>query len=247
MRNSLTIAAAFTAWVGMAHADGFTDSVVSNLQELGYDFIEVQDGINQVKVEAIRGTDKLEVIYDRASGRILKQEREQAEAGEVGRTGVQVRNRNRDFVDVGSFTPTDSAFNRELVAELQAEGYDFIEIKNGPTQIKVEAIRGTEKLEMIFDRETGELLKREIGRAGADDMGRSGIEIDTRKDDFLDDDEDDEDDDRSGGRDDDDEDDEDNSGRGSSDDEDDEDDEDDDEDNSGSGSSGSDDDEDDED
>ena len=58
MRNSLTLAAAFTAWVGMAHADAFTDSVVSNLRELGYEFIEVQDGINQIKVEAIRGTDK---------------------------------------------------------------------------------------------------------------------------------------------------------------------------------------------
>lgn len=256
MRNSLTLAAAFSAWVGMAHADAFTDSVVGNLRELGYDFIEIQEGINQIKVEAIRGTDKLEVIYDRASGRILKQERERAEADEIGRTGLQIRNRNRDFLDVGSFVPTDSAFNRELVSRLQAEGYEFIEIKNGPTQIKVEAVRGSEKLEMIFDRETGEILKREIGRADAEYAGRSGVEIDTRKDDFLDDDEDDEDDDRSGRRggrddeddDDDEHDDEDNSGHGSSDDEeddeddDDDDDEHDDEDNSGSGSSGSDDD-----
>lgn len=108
MHRSITLAAAFTIWVGMAHADAFTDSVVTNLQELGY---------------------------------------------------------------------------------------DVIEIKNGPTQIKVEAIRGSVKLETIFDCETGEILKREVGRAGADDMGRTGIEIDTRNDDFLgDDDEDDEDD-----------------------------------------------------
>jgi hypothetical protein len=99
MHRSITLAAAFTAWVGMAHADAFTDTVVSNLQELGYEFIEIQAGINQVKVEAIRGTEKLEVIYDRASGSILKQENEVAEDDEVGRTGVKIRIRNRDFLD----------------------------------------------------------------------------------------------------------------------------------------------------
>lgn len=257
MHRSITLAAAFTTWVGMAHADAFTDSIVTNLQGLGYEFIEIQDGIDQIKVEAIRGADKLEVIYDRTSGRILKQERERAEVGEVGRSGVQVRNRNRNFLDVGPLAPTDSDFNRELVERLQAEGYDFIEVQNGPTQIKVEAIRGSEKLEIIFDRETGEVLKQETGRAGPAEAGRSGIEIDTRNSDFLDDD----DEDGRSGRDDDeddddeDDDDEDNSGRGSSGDDEDDDDEDDDDEsgggsgsrNSGSGSSGSDDDEDDED
>ncbi|WP_413717217.1 hypothetical protein [Silicimonas sp. MF1-12-2] len=249
MHRKLTLAAAFTTLVGAAYADSFTDSIVSNLQDLGYEFIEIQDGIGQVKVEAIRGTDKLEVIYDRSTGRILKQERERAEADEIGRSGVQVRNRNRNFLDVSAVPATNSAFNREIVATLQAEGYDFIEIKNGPTQVKVEAIRGTEKLELIYDRETGELLKREVEAASASEAGRSGVEIDTRSRDFLNDDENDESD-RSG-RSDDEDDDEDNSGRGSDDDEDDDEDDsdesDDDESNSGSGSSGSDDDEDDED
>ena len=192
MHRKLTFAAAFTTIIGVAHADTFTDSIVSNLQSLGYEFIEIQDGIGQVKVEAIRGTDKLEVIYDRSSGRILKQERERAEAGEIGRSGVQVRDRNRNFIDVGPLFATDSAFNQKVVEDLQAQGYDFIEIKNGLTQIKVEAIRGTEKLEIVYDRETVEVLKREVQRAASGEVGRSGIEIDTRNRDFLDDDEDDE-------------------------------------------------------
>lgn len=99
MNRSIPIAAAFAVWVGVAHADGFTDSIVANLQGLGYEFIEIQNGIGQVKVEAIRGAEKLEVIYDRATGQILKQEREQAELSETGRSGVQVRDRNRDFLD----------------------------------------------------------------------------------------------------------------------------------------------------
>jgi hypothetical protein len=219
MHRKLTFAAAFTTMIGAAHADTFTDSIVSNLQDLGYEFIEIQDGIGQVKVEAIRGTDKLEVIYDRSTGRILKQERERAEAGEIGRSGVQVRDRNRNFIDVGPVFATDSAFNQKLVKDLQSEGYEFIEIKNGLTQIKVEAIRGTEKLEVIYDRETGEVLKREVERAASYEVGRTGVEIDTRNRDFLDDDEDDEDD-RSGRMDDEDD---DESGRSSSDDDEDDD------------------------
>lgn len=250
MHRKLTFAAAFTTIIGVAHADTFTDSIVSNLQSLGYEFIEIQDGIGQVKVEAIRGTDKLEVIYDRSSGRILKQERERAEAGEIGRSGVQVRDRNRNFIDVGPLFATDSAFNQKVVEDLQAQGYDFIEIKNGLTQIKVEAIRGTEKLEIVYDRETGEVLKREVQRAASGEVGRSGIEIDTRNRDFLDDDEDDESD-RSGRRDDEDD---DEGDRSSSDDDEDDDEDDDsdesdesDEDDDDDDNSESDDDEDDED
>ena len=54
-----------------------------------------------------------------------------------------------------------------LAAELQAAGYTRIEIKEGPTQTKVEAVRGSEKLEYVFDRRTGAILEREVeaGRA----------------------------------------------------------------------------------
>lgn len=185
MRKTLTLAAVAVLWTGMAQADAFTDSIVANMRDLGYDFIEIQDGVTQTKVEAVRGTEKLEVVYDRATGRILKQERERAEAGEVGRSGVQIRNRNRDFVEASLLTPVDEALNGQIVDELRAEGYDFIEIKNGPTQIKVEAVRGTEKLEMIVDRDTGAVLKREVEQATARDMGRTGVQIATRSRDFV--------------------------------------------------------------
>ncbi len=133
-----------------------------------------------------------------------------------------------------------------LISDLQSQGYDFIEVKNAPGQIKVEAIRGTEELEMIFDRQSGQLLKREVNRADARDVGRVGIEFDTRDRNFIgsgggangptglsvDDDDDDDDDDRSGrdrsSRDRDDDDDRSGRGRGRGGDRDDDDDDDDD-------------------
>ncbi len=232
MYRTVTAAAAAALWFTAAQADPFTDAVVAKYQEMGFDFIEVQNGLNQVKVEAIRGDQKIEVIYDRETGQILKQEQERAEAGEAGRTGVQVRERDRNFVQATAQASgvALSGATEDVIDELRAQGYEFFEIKNGPTQVKVEAIRGNEKVELILDRETGEVLKREIEAAG-DDAGRSGMEIDSRSEDFLGEDDDDHDNSGPGSHDDDDDDaDDDNSGSGS-------DDDDDDDDNSGSGSS----------
>jgi hypothetical protein len=219
MKRTLLATAALTLWAGTAMADAFTDGVVAKFQEMGFAFIEVQDGLTQVKVEGIKGSTQLEVIYDRATGRILKQEQGRAEAENVGRSGVQIRERNRDFLRVPVSLSAGSAVDTEaLISDLRSQGYDFIEVKRGPTQTKVEATRGGEQLEIVFDNATGEVLKREVGRADARDIGRSGIEIDTEDRDFVGDR-------RGRGGDHDDHDNNDNSGHGSS--------------NSGSGSSNS--------
>ena len=64
----------------------------------GYTHIEIKQGLTQTKVEAIRGSEKLEIVFDRATGAILKSETEQASRAEMTRTGVTVRDRDRDFV-----------------------------------------------------------------------------------------------------------------------------------------------------
>jgi Mg-chelatase subunit ChlI len=93
-----------------------------------------------------------------------------------------------------------------------AEGYTYVEVKVGPTQTKLEAIRGDRKVEVIYDNETGAVLKQEFEDADADDQGRTGTSIRTEDKDFLDDDddegvddEDDEDDEEDNDEDDDDE------------------------------------------
>ena len=91
-----------------------------------------------------------------------------------------------------------------LVADFRAEGFQFIEVQRSATQIKVEAVRGDEKIELVVDRVTGDVLKREIGSADRLEQGRSGVSVrdrgsrtfvegDDREDDDHDDDHDDDD------------------------------------------------------
>jgi phosphosulfolactate synthase (CoM biosynthesis protein A) len=196
-----------------------TDQIVNDLRGQGFERIEIDNGINQIKAEAIRGTQKLEVVFDRATGGILKQEVERVRAGEDTRPGLEIRDRNRDFVDAGRVDDdrvpttlsttgsTGSTDADEIVRDLQSQGFTRIEVKNGTTQTKIEAIRGSEKVETVYDRATGAVIEREIERVDGDDDTRPGVEIRTRDRDFVDD-RDDDDDDRRGGddRDDDDDD-----------------------------------------
>jgi len=133
-----------------------------------------------------------------------------------------------------------------VIQSLQGQGYTSIEVKVGPTQIKAEASNGTDKLEVVYDKATGAIIKQEIypGQGAEVDPG---IDVDLEDEDFTDDDDDDDDDD--GEDDDDEDDDDDSSGHGSGDDDDDDDDDDsghgggdDDDDDDDSGSGGGDDD-----
>ncbi|QYK41414.1 MAG: hypothetical protein KF887_18955 [Paracoccaceae bacterium] len=72
---------------------------------------------------------------------------------------------------------------QDLIDSYSAEGFTRIEVKSGPTQTKVEAIRGTEKVEVVYDNASGSVLKREVETVAAG--ARAGIEIDTRDRDFL--------------------------------------------------------------
>ena len=67
----------------------------------------------------------------------------------------------------------------QIVSQLQGQGFTRIEIKQGPTQIKVEAVRGDTKVEYIYDSSTGDLIKSEVERVGSDDDISPGIEIRT--------------------------------------------------------------------
>ena len=75
-----------------------------------------------------------------------------------------------------------------LIDSLQSQGYTRIEVKNGLSQVKIEAIRGTEKVEVVYDKETGAVLKSETETVQPGDDLAAGISIETRDEDFLDDD-----------------------------------------------------------
>lgn len=106
--STLSIAVAFALWSTATQADQFTDQVAQRYQELGFDYVEIKEGIDQLKVEAIRGDRKIEVIYDRATGKILKQETERATLAEMARNGVDIDTRNENFLDRDDFDDDES-------------------------------------------------------------------------------------------------------------------------------------------
>ena len=100
MKTRLTLLVAAIAFSGsMAFAALSTQDLVDQLGAQGYTRVEVKVGPTQTKVEAIRGTEKLEVVYDNASGETLKSETGTVEAGDDTAPGVSIRNRKHDFVD----------------------------------------------------------------------------------------------------------------------------------------------------
>lgn len=74
---------------------------------------------------------------------------------------------------------------QDLIDRYAADGFTRIEVKSGPTQTKVEAIRGTEKVEVVYDNASGSVLKREVEALAPGFSPRAGVEVDTRNRDFL--------------------------------------------------------------
>lgn len=98
------------------------------------------------------------------------------------------------------------------VDQFKADGYSRIEVETGPTQTKIEAIKGDTRVEVVIDNATGAVLKRESEAVEPGENVAPGVFVETDDDDFVDgpddsDDSDDSDDDSN-----DDEDDDDNSG-----------------------------------
>lgn len=74
---------------------------------------------------------------------------------------------------------------QDLIDRFSADGFTRIEVKSGPTQTKVEAVRGTEKVEVVYDNASGSVLKREVEMLAPGRVPAPGIEVDTRDRDFV--------------------------------------------------------------
>jgi hypothetical protein len=73
------------------------DALVAEYQRQGATYVEVYQGLTQIKVEATQGNQTLEVVYDAATGDILYTERDPADADDMQRTGVEFNREDRDF------------------------------------------------------------------------------------------------------------------------------------------------------
>ena len=83
----------------------------------------------------------------------------------------------------------------QVIQQLQAQGYDRIEVTNSPNQVKVEAIAGGNKFEAVYDAVTGELLSTEFEPVDGDEDIMAGVSIRTKSDDFIHDEDEDDDND----------------------------------------------------
>jgi len=86
------------------------------------------------------------------------------------------------------------SFTDRVVETLSQQGYQTVEIDNGPTQTKFEAVGDGTKIEVIYDRASGEILSQETERFVGTVVEGQPIEIDTRTRDFVGDNRDDNDD-----------------------------------------------------
>lgn len=73
-----------------------------------------------------------------------------------------------------------------LGEKYRAQGFDYVEVRVGPSQIKVEAYRNGQEVETIYDRATGNVLEREIYSFDGN-PNATGLRIRNSDRDFLDD------------------------------------------------------------
>lgn len=95
----LATTAAVMAFAAPALAQSLSDRLVAEYQAQGYTYIEVYQGLSQIKVEATKGNTTIEVVYDAATGAILYTDIDPADAEEMSRQGVEFNVENRDFTN----------------------------------------------------------------------------------------------------------------------------------------------------
>ncbi len=102
MKRNLLLTAAVIIFASTATAQTAVtpENLVAQYQAAGASRIEVKVGPTQTKVEAITGGIKEEVIYDSATGAVLKREIEAVDGNDNNNPGVQIRTVDSDFVRI---------------------------------------------------------------------------------------------------------------------------------------------------
>lgn len=95
-------AAALTLSAPALRAEVSIQSIVDNLNAEGFSQIEITTGPTQVRAEAYDGTQRIEVVYDRATGAILRQEQTRERSRTEVQAGVELHTSTQDFDTAGS-------------------------------------------------------------------------------------------------------------------------------------------------
>ena len=108
MKRTRFLAAAFALVAGMALAQDPTEAMIDQFKADNYTRIEVNTGPTLTKIEAIRDGQKVEVVVDNATGKVIKRETEAVEPGEDISPGVFI---DDDGADDGADTDDDDDGN----------------------------------------------------------------------------------------------------------------------------------------
>ncbi len=175
----LTTTAIVGLSAGVAWASPITDQIVAGLQSQGFDRFEISEGITQVKVEAIRGTTKIELIYDLATGAVLKQETSTVDADDDMAPGVSIDTEDGDFIEVG-----------EDDDDLETDD-DEIDEDEIDEDEEVEDEDGSEDDDDMTDEDSDEATEDDDdGETGGEDDASEGDDDDAADEDDEDEDED---------------------------------------------------------
>lgn len=96
IRRILASAAVFVTIAAAGHAQSIADQAVRQLTAQGYSRIEVKRLGTTVKIEAQRNGRELEVVYDAATGAILKQDVNRIRPSDDTTPGIYVSGRGHD-------------------------------------------------------------------------------------------------------------------------------------------------------
>ena len=80
---------------------------------------------------------------------------------------------------------TATVSNEALISDLSGKGFTRVEIKHGLTQLRVQAIRGKMRLELVLDAETGLVLRQRTGKIRLFDNTAPGAFVTSRSRDFV--------------------------------------------------------------
>lgn len=92
----LLLSAAMIVSAGIAQAAITVNDVVQSYQGAAFTSIEVTESPAFIKVEAIKDGVKLEIVYDKASGDVIRREQRAASASDATKSGVEVRSVSDD-------------------------------------------------------------------------------------------------------------------------------------------------------
>ena len=97
-RKTLMLSVALFLGATAAHAQIDPQALANDYFQQGYSRVEITVGPGDVKVEAINGATQVEVVYDRATGAIISRESGPASLRDQFRTGLEIRERDRNAV-----------------------------------------------------------------------------------------------------------------------------------------------------